>query len=142
MTLAIETVNYVLVRVIETLHWEIPGVTSHNVAYEIPYHLMLFKIPNEMIVSLVVIVKEGYENARVADETTRDERVLEIRDRYRIVVDPKELIDLQLIILDLPWGPEFEAERPNPEKPIVHVGGSEVLSGKVLLNLQHLNTGS
>jgi hypothetical protein len=88
-----------------------------------------------MTVNLREGIKEIHKKCSIRNESTCDERIGKIRNRYRVVINTKDIAYLELISLDLVLVPLLHPEYSYEELAIVHVADSKLVALRILLHL-------
>ena len=85
LTLAIESVNLVLVRVVERTPWEV-FVIAFNLNFCEGSDLTGLHVEEEMVMGSILIKKQTDESNVVIGETTSNERFWEVTNWHRVII--------------------------------------------------------
>ena len=153
MALAVEGVNFVFIWVEEAFLREVFGVTIKFKcvwtfrALDLYAKVILFgslfdafslsflNVPDEVVVHLAVVVEEVDVDEHVSHEAADNIGVLEVFISHCVIVNPKQLVNVQLVFLDLSVFPLLLAKGAQPEAPVIKVHASVVVAFGILFHL-------
>lgn len=87
LTLSVEGVDHILVRIVETLVWEILGGALHLSGVEISLDGLLGVVIDEVIMGQIMIVEQLHENSVIVNERAGAEWISEALDWHGVVID-------------------------------------------------------
>ena len=92
-----------------------------------------------MIVLIVVVMVQSYENETGRDETTDDVRVWEALYCHGPIVDQQEVINVQLVLFDIILRPLFFFKASHFEFAVIKIDEGIFITLRVLLYLTDLD---
>ena len=144
VTLSVEGVHLIVVRVVEALLREVFAVAIHHNLCVVQ-NLLFCDFIEEMVMSQCSIVEEVHVQQVVLDEHTGDEWIWEVVDWHRVVVQAKSIVDVELIGQDLllcsflDVGILVDSEDPELKHAVIKIWHREFVTVVILLNLLHLD---
>ena len=109
-------------------------------------YLHCLYVISEMVMQLGIVIEQVNENGFVIDEAAYNEGVREPINCHCVIIDIKQLINLQFCWYNLIWGSLVTfrrvfgcVESSNLEIPIIIICQSKLISSRILLNLLHFD---
>jgi hypothetical protein len=102
-------------------------------------NLPSFCVPEELMMLNFLVVEQINKNEFVSYKTASDEGVWEIVNWHRMIVQPKSLVDIELIFFNFFKSSSLSAKGSQVEFSIVKIGSSEDITFFALLNFIHLD---
>ena len=133
LTLPVERVNFVLVRVVKASVREI-FVVRVQLHLGMTSYLSLLRPVEEMMMHQSSIMEEIDENTFLTDDSTGNERVWEVLDWHGVVVNAQMLIHVELLSFDLFLCASLCAECSYFEDSVIEVCSTIEISAWSLFN--------
>lgn len=138
LALPIERIDLIQVRVVEALVREVLAVAvKFNLAKTDNFSFVY--IEKKVIVGDAVVMKEVDEEQVIMDPRACDEGVWKVLDWHGVVVDVQSFVDVELCPFYFFLSPGFCAKNTNEEDTVIHVGDSELIASRILLNFLQLD---
>ena len=98
-----------------------------------------FYVPEELMVLNALVVEQIYKKEIVSYKTASDERVWEIVNWHRMIVQAECLVDIELIFFNFFRSSSLIAKGSQVELSIVKISCSKYITFFALLNFIHLD---
>ena len=154
MALTVEYIHLVILGAVKTPLWVISHVgfefvgvwkvikpIAIDVKQGLSSYLSCLYVPNQVIVSQVVVMKKVNENLVVIDETAVDEGVRKLIYWHRVIVKTEHLVELYLLSLDFFFGSLLLTKDAHSKLAVVHVTCSKHIASRILDNFFYFDVG-
>ena len=136
LSLSVEAIDNVIFGIVKTFVWEVHSIAVHLVLMEAAFvNGVLAVVVDEVVVHLVVVVKQLHRNTIVGNEAASDEWIWEARDRHRVVIEAEGGVDVEIFVLTLLLRPLHFVEDAETELAIVDEDDRVLVARRVLLDL-------